>query len=170
MAEKNDMDDDRHDDSPSTGSNAYLAFELNREGYAARILDVDQIIAFDGVRAVPAAPRAVAGIMDIDGSVISVIELGTKLGVGHRESESACVVVVRAHDERVGLVVDDVRDVVDIDTAAITPLPDTTSDAESQRGAWSRGVARVGDDLYLLLDLDAILSTADVTPLRTSDV
>src|ERR1041384_6254815 len=96
----------------------YLTFEVAEEEYAIDILRVREILVYAPLTSVPRAPEFIAGVMNLRGSVVPVVDLRKKLGLPPTViSGTTCVVIVdiRSHAEtnvqtsHVGLLADDVR-------------------------------------------------------------
>ena len=123
--------------APGTGMKGgqYLSFQLGGEVYAIAILRVREIIEYGRVTPVPMMPAWMRGVINLRGAVVPVVDLCARFGgapavAGRR----ACIVIVEAGGEEgvdvLGVVVDAVHEVVDIDAAAIesdSASPSTTA-------------------------------------------
>ena len=143
-------------DQPDT---QYLTFRLAQEEYGVEILKVQEIKGLSAVTPLPNTPAYVRGVMNLRGTIVPVMDLRARLGMAATESTAFSVIIVVHVDRRVvGLVVDAVSDVLDIETADIQPAPDLGGEVE-MRGVQS--VARADERLVLLLALDAVLAGVD---------
>lgn len=140
----------------------YLTFALANEEYGLEILKVREIIGYIDVTAVPQTPHHVKGVINLRGQVIPVIDLRAKFGMETTEvTEQTCIIVVEiAHDGRTfstGIAVDRVQEVLDIAGESIEDAP--------QFGAvetdFILGMAKIGDSVKILLDIDKVLAGAD---------
>ncbi len=131
-----------------------LSFRLGGEEYAVNIDDVKEVLKNRDFTPVPNAPDYILGVTALRGPVLPVIDLSRRLGIpaGVRDEKSR-IVVVTVNDEEAGIVVDRVTGVVRISPDAVRPVPETI-----EKGAeFLRGIARKGDKLYILLDIQKTL-------------
>lgn len=147
-----------HDDTER-----YLAFELCGEAYAASIMDVREILTIRSLTEVPRAPREVLGVVSKRGLVLPVIDLATTLGLREpqrRLRTSQRVLVVGEGDRVCGLRVDAVAEVVKMSAAHVEPVPPSLG---SRNAGLLLGLGRVGQTMYILLDLAAVLDAFAVS-------
>jgi purine-binding chemotaxis protein CheW len=134
-----------------------VRFVVAHHDYVAEIERIREIIFYRPSVPVPHAPAFLEGVIDLRGRVIPLIDLRERLGIaGSPDARPRHILVVEWGDRVGGLVVDEVRDVVDIARAQVQ-LPE----AADTRSRLCRGVCRLRDDLLLLVDLDAVLSPDD---------
>jgi purine-binding chemotaxis protein CheW len=130
--------------------------ELKNESYGLDISRVFEIIRLQPVTALPQAPHFVDGVINLRGRIIPIVDLSVRFGMARsgvtRESR---IVVTGTCDTRVGLVVDGVSEVLMIPDDAVEATPAAV--ASSTDSASLKGIARMGDRLIILLELDALL-------------
>ncbi len=141
-------------------SGLYLTFGLGREGYGLPVNCVQEIIGIAEVTAVPRTPPYVRGVINLRGKVIPVIDLAACLGMAAQEdTERTCIIVVEissvAEAKTVGLIVDGVREVLEIDEGQVEPLPSLGNCFDTGSIA---GMAKVGEEVLSLLELEALLA------------
>jgi purine-binding chemotaxis protein CheW len=142
----------------------YLTFAIGREEYGLAILKVREIIGCMAVTPVPRTPGYVRGVINLRGLVIPVIDLRAKFGMERVEDTSeTCIVVVEIERDgqklATGLVVDRVREVLSIGCDAVDPTPDLGAAVD---GRFIQGIAKVGQSIKILLDIDRVM-TGDET-------
>lgn len=142
----------------------YLTFFIRNEEYAVEILRVREIIEYERVTHVPMMPAHVRGVINLRGSVLPVIDLGSKFGHGETgATRTTCIVVVetKLHGDliTVGLVATSVSEVVDIHDPEIEAPP---SFGTNVRVDFLSGMGKIGGRLVLILDLDRVLSPAEI--------
>ncbi len=104
---------------------------------------------------VPLSPPHVLGVMNLRGRVVTVVDLAAKLGLGRtRFTDETRNVIVHSQEEPVGLLVDRIADVVDVDPGAVEPAP---ANLGGIRGTAFQGVLRTEGSLVGILDVDAVL-------------
>ncbi len=143
----------------------YLTFVLADEEYGLGILKVREIIGYMNITAVPQTPDYVKGVINLRGQVIPVIDLRTNFGMELTEpTEETCIIVVEISrgDRNVstGIVVDRVSEVLDISGEDIEDPP---SFGEAVDTEFILGMGKIGDSVKILLDIDKVLGSADLT-------
>ena len=105
---------------------------------------------------VPLAPDYVVGIMNLRGRIVTVINLGKKLGLPpcHMGTKGRVIIVDR-NDEYIGLLVHGIKDVVNIDVSQITPPP---ANIAVDKGTFFSGACKVQDSLVSILDVKMVLA------------
>ncbi len=104
---------------------------------------------------VPLSPPYVLGVMNLRGRVVTVVDLAAKLGLGStRFTDETRNVIVQSQGEPVGLLVDRIADVVDVDPETVAPAP---ANLGGIRGTAFQGVLRTDGALVGILDVDAVL-------------
>ena len=142
----------------------YLTFHLAGEQYALGILQVREILRYETVTAVPTAPAAVRGVLNLRGSVVPVVDLAVRFGMPPTEAGSrTCIVIVEVHSDGertvMGILADSVSQVLELPAAEIEPPP---AFGAGVRVEYLRGMARMGSKFALVLDLDRVLSLAEL--------
>lgn len=140
----------------------FLTFKLAGEEYGVGILTVQEIRGWSAVTAIPHSPAWVLGVIDLRGVVVPVIDLRRRFELAPAEFGPATVVIVirvNAGDEErtVGLVVDAVSEVYDIDESAFRQLPDFGSSAASEV---VNGLAHTDGKTVILLDAHRLAACA----------
>ncbi len=106
-------------------SQAFLSFILGDEEYAIDILKVQEIRGYDPVTAIANAPKFIKGVINLRGTIVPIVDLRIKFGVGRVEYTAFTVVIILNIGPRVvGIVVDSVSDVVSLPVDAIHPASD----------------------------------------------
>lgn len=142
----------------------YLTFGLAEEGYGLEIRHVIEIIGIQKITAVPDLPEHVIGVLNLRGKVIPIIDVRLRFGLPQREfDERTCIVVVDVAGRSVGLVVDQVSEVVEIPEAQIEPPPATGQ----ERGTYIRGLGKLGEQVKILLDVEALIADEHVEQAET---
>lgn len=108
---------------------------------------------------VPEAPAMVAGVVNLRGDVVTVVDLRTILNLDRAEiTPRTRLLIVQSESESIGLLVDRVADVVTVSTNNAEPMPANLSDVASR---YFNQVYRVGADLLVTLNVAATLDVAD---------
>ena len=138
-----------------------LTFTLGAEEYAIDILKVQEIRGYDAVTTIANAPSFIKGVINLRGTIVPIVELRTKFGMPTIEYTMFTVIVVVVVKEKImGLVVDAVSDVLDIDKKDIQPAPQFGAQVDV---SFLNGIGKAGDKLVALLDMDRLLTDGDMT-------
>ncbi len=142
-----------------THAGLYLTFTLAEEMYGLQILAVQEIIQLVPITVVPRTPDFVRGVINLRGRVIPVVDLRMKFGMDAAEdTEQSCIIVVEvaANDGSItmGVVVDQVAEVLDVSVEQIEPPPAFGAAVDT---AFILGMGKVGDNVIMLLDIRRVL-------------
>jgi len=139
----------------------YLTFLVESVGYGIEISYVVEIISVQDITLVPHTHAYVKGIINLRGTVVPVIDMGMRFGGAEIVyTEQTCIIVLSMDDMSVGILVDGVQDVTDIDDANIQDPPTTTGNAVKNHFIKAVGVSQ-GDvkqliDVYKVFEMDAV--------------
>lgn len=143
----------------------YLTFSLAGEEYGIGILKVKEIIGMMPITTIPRTPPFVKGVINLRGKVIPVVDLRLKFGMDSVDyTERTCIIVVEIGDMRrsllMGILVDSVSEVLSIKGGDIEETPSFGGGSESQ---YILGMAKMNGEVKILLDIDRVLSTEDIS-------
>jgi purine-binding chemotaxis protein CheW len=145
----------------------YLTFMLAGEAFAIGILAIKEIIEYHSLTEVPMMPPCVRGVINLRGAVVPVVDLLARFGRAQSPvTKRTCIVIVEVESagERqvIGVVVDAVNEVLDIDAADIEPAP---SFGARIRTDFIQGMGKVKGKFVILLDVDQVLALDDLAAL-----
>jgi len=126
-----------------------VVFSLGSEEYGLPITTVQEIIRYTRPRTIPSAPPSVRGVINLRGKIIPVVDLKARLQLAGGDAEESKIVIVEAGAVTAGLIVDDVDEVITVGTDALEPAP-------TGEVGYISAVAKVGDRLLVLLDVEAM--------------
>jgi purine-binding chemotaxis protein CheW len=151
----------------TTLAGKYLTFSLAGEDYGVGILKIREIIGLMDITSVPQVPAYVKGVINLRGKVIPVVDLRAKFGmeVGSY-TEQTCIVVVDV-GQLVGVLVDTVQEVLDIQEQQIDPPPPMGAGVDT---SFVLGMGKVKEDVKILLDIDKVLATDELPSLTEAPV
>jgi purine-binding chemotaxis protein CheW len=136
----------------------HVLFRIEGTEYVVPAMDVVQMESFAGATRVPGTPAYVAGLVQVRGRVVPVVDLRLRFGLPEIERGlDARVVVVRAGERQVGLLVDRAREVIDVPADAFRPPPDVVG---HQAAGFVSEVAQVRDRLLMRIDLGKVIGAA----------
>lgn len=139
-----------------------VIFKLADEEFGVDILKVSEIEKLDqGITRVPKAPAFVEGVINLRGEVIPIVDLRRRFGLAMREiGYDSRVIIVEVGGNKVGMTVDAVVEVARINESAIEPAPSITKGVNSY---YLSGVAKMGERLIVLLDLEKALTAEEAS-------
>lgn len=145
----------------ATDSNQFLTFRLADEDYGLEILRVQEIKGYSKVTPLPNTPPEVKGVMNLRGTVVPIIDLRTRFGLIETEyNRFTVIIVVTVGAKVVGLVVDAVSDVLNVGVSELVPTPDLGAGVDT---SFMTGMARSGDRLVTLLNIDRLVGRDELT-------
>ena len=134
----------------------YVLFKVAASDYAVAAADVLQMESFSGATAVPGTPPYVAGLVQIRGRVVPVIDMRARFGVPAKEATlDTRVVVVQRGERVVSLLVDSAREVLSLDPQSFRPPPELVAE---QATGFVKAVAQAGGRLIMLIDCDRVIN------------
>lgn len=145
-------------------TNKYLTFVLATEEYAVDILRVQEIRSWTKVTQIPNTPDYICGVVNLRGTIVPIIDLRLRFDLTQMEYGTTTVIVVvkvlSGNQERImGVVVDAVSDVYDIEEDAIKPAPEFGSVISTE---FIRGLITVDEKMVIVLDIDGLLNSAEL--------
>lgn len=140
-----------------------LTFNLAGEEYGVDILSVREIRGWSRVTRIPQTPEHLLGVLNLRGAIVPIMDLRLRFGL-QRESygDSTVVIILAVEDRLFGIVVDAVSDVIDVDPAAIKPVPDMGAIVDTR---YLKGLATHEDRMVMLLDVEKLMRPEDVETL-----
>jgi purine-binding chemotaxis protein CheW len=148
-----------------------LCFALAGEAYALPILKVREIQAQATITRIPKAPAYMPGVINLRGAIVPILELRHRFSLGAPpEDTRPVIVIVEAQSRTLGIRVDSVSDVLDLDPSSIRPAPELGTDSALDR-EFIAGLANLPgasgtDTMLILLDLDRLLSDGELQALE----
>jgi purine-binding chemotaxis protein CheW len=144
-----------------------ITFRVGPETFVLDIMAVRQIIPYTGSTTVPTAPAFIEGIIVLRNEVIPIVDLRERLYPSMARAETPLVLITHTEAGTIGLKVDEVRRIVTLSTDVFLPPPPII---RGIRGELRIGVVPHGDEVYLLIDVDNILSGEEQRELARADL
>jgi purine-binding chemotaxis protein CheW len=148
--------------------NQTVIFELGSEFFGADIAKVESIIKIQPITQLPHAPSFVEGVTNLRGKVLPVIDLRKRFGLPAQETDkNSRIIVVSVDQIEVGMIVDEVSEVLTVPEGAVEAAPAIATTVDS---SFIKGIAKLGangssaqeaERLVILLDLARVLSTKE---------
>ncbi len=137
--------------------------ELGDERYGLDIAKVFEIIRHQPITAVPGSPFFVKGVINLRGRIIPVVDLRERFGMpGAEPTKETRIVVAESSGVRVGLIVDSVSEVLLVPAEAVEATPEVAAGSDTE---YLKGIAKLGDRLVLLLELNGLFGVEEQSAL-----
>ena len=144
----------------ATDPHQFLTFALGQEEYGVAILKIQEIKGFSAITPLPNTPPHVKGVLNLRGTIIPIVDLRKKFRLpAVAYDQFTVIVVVQVQGKTLGFIVDAVRDVLTVTAQDIQPTPDLAGQVDT---ACLTGLAKAGEKLVILLDIDQVLTQAEV--------
>jgi purine-binding chemotaxis protein CheW len=143
-------------ENEDTQKGKFLTFTLGNEAYGLEIKHVTEIIGIQEITQVPELPNYIRGIINLRGKIIPVMDVRLRFKKPIIDyNDRTCVIVVDIEDISVGLIVDTVSEVINIQEQDIVPPPEINKEFNNN---FIKGIGKVGNEVKLLLDCNKILN------------
>lgn len=145
-----------------TQKGKFLTFMMGKEEYGIEIRFVTEIIGgIQIITEVPEVPDYIKGIINLRGKIIPVMDINLRFNKEARQyDDRTCIIVVDINDLSVGLIVDNVTEVLNINDDEIVDPPDGRAGFHQK---YIHGIGKVGNAVKLLLDCEKLLDREDLS-------
>ncbi len=147
--------------------NQVVRFMVGKESFGVDIGRIQEIVTVPEVTRVPDTPDFLEGIINLRGKIVSVIDLRKRLRInGTERNKKNRILVTEIEGKVVGLIVDEVSEVLRLNPDNIEPPPEMVNSAGSE---YITGVGKLEDKIILLLDLAKVLSGKEMEGIVSRD-
>ncbi len=141
----------------------YVTFKSGNEYFGLKIEYVNEIIVIQEITQIPESEDYIKGLINLRGKIIPVIDVRIRFKQEPKEyNDRTCIIVINVKDTVVGLIVEQIAEVVEITEDDILDTP-TLGHEDKQQNQYVYGVGKVGESVKLLLDPDKLLKDEDIT-------
>ena len=138
-------------DAPAAPARQLLLFKLDGRLHAMELEAVREVIPSRRPTRMPGAPAHVAGLINVRGTIVTVIDLATRLN-GGRAAPSGSTILVEHAGKLVGVAVDEVVEVRELPADAIEPA------ADAGQGAAVSALGRLADSVVIIIDIRSVIA------------
>jgi len=155
-------------DISAAGASQYLSFTLGGEEYGVDILKVQEIRGWETVRPLPDTPDYIKGVLDLRGTIVPIVDLRIRFGVGEAGYTPTTVIIVVAAEVEgrrhvMGMVVDGVSDVLDVSADSLRNVPDLGTRISTR---FIRGMVTRDSRMVVLLEVGKLLNPQELSLLE----
>ena len=140
----------------------WVTFYLGDEKYGINVSHVREVLRPTEIAPVPGAPVFVIGIINLRGTVVTVVDTRKRLGLPLKDIDDLSrIVIVELEGQMIGILVDSVADVMDLKVSDIEVTPNVGDDGSGQ---YIKGVSKQGNELLILVELEKLLPLQEYQP------
>ena len=157
--------------SEITETRQYLTFKLGNEIFATDVAKVREVLDLTTVTAIPRTPDFMAGVINLRGSVVPVVDLRLCFEMSKTEStRNTCIVVVEvlldSESTVIGALADSVEEVIDLDPDQIEPAPRIGTQIRTD---FIKGMGKRDTQFIMILDIDRVFSAEELATVRNQE-
>lgn len=142
----------------------WVTFRLDNEVYGINVMQVQEVLRYTEIAPVPGAPDYVLGIINLRGSVVTVIDTRLRFGLNTVEvTDNTRIVIIESDSQVVGILVDAVAEVVYLRQSEIETAPNVGNEDNAK---FIQGVCHKDNTLLILVDLEKLMSEAEWAELQ----
>jgi purine-binding chemotaxis protein CheW len=148
----------RDDDNAHTvaATTEFISFAVGDEQYGVNIMAVREIKDWSAITQLPNQPAYMRGVLNLRGVIVPIIDLRCRFGNGLTDATPMhVIIVIQVDGETVGLLADQVLDIIAVDPSQIQPVPKVSHDA---RTGFLSGLVAVEKTMIALIDLKSLLA------------
>jgi purine-binding chemotaxis protein CheW len=133
----------------------YVTAMIGGQLFGLPIVRVQDVFIPERLTRVPLAPPEIAGVLNLRGRIVTLIDMRCRFGLGKREDgDPAMAIGVESRGESYGLLIDSVGEVLKLDAATREPNP---INLDSRLASVSAGIHRLDGQLLIVVDIDRVL-------------
>jgi len=146
------------DEAADGNLSEYVTAVIGGQLFGLPILRVQDVFAPDRVTRVPLAPAEIAGVLNLRGRIVTLIDMRSRLGLGAREKNETCMAIgIEAHGESYGLLIDEIGEVMKLDDDGREANP---INLDPRLARVSAGIHRLDGQLLVIIDIDRVFDMA----------
>ncbi len=146
-----------------TQKDKYVTFKAGSEYFGLKIEYVNDIIVSQEITEIPESEDYIKGLINLRGKIIPVIDVRLRFQMEPFEyNDRTCIIVINYRDNVVGLIVENIAEVVEIQEENILPSPSINKTDRPQNN-FVYAIGKVGDQVKLLLDPNKLLNDEDIS-------
>lgn len=142
------------------GTREYLTFRLGQEEYGIDILKVQEIRGYEKPTRIANAPEFIKGVVNLRGTIVPIVDMRLKFNCAKAEyNDFTVVIILHLRSRIVGIVVDSVSDVMELQPENLRAAPEIDSVIDSSAVV---GLGSLGDRMLILLDIEKLMAGLDM--------
>ena len=159
-------DNETHLSEQDEQKGKYVTFKSGSEYFGLKIQYVSEIIVFQEITEIPETEDYIKGLINLRGKIIPVIDVRLRFKQEPFEyNDRTCIIVINVKSTVVGLIVEKIAEVVEIQEENIIASP-SIGHSENGQNSYVYAIGRIGDSVKLLLDPDKLINDNDLSVLE----
>lgn len=148
--------------------NKVVVFKIDNEEFAVNIIQVERILGYTEPTKIPESPEFIKGVITYQNEILPIMDLKKKFNLSDTELEdNPKIVVVKSKDKKVGLIVDLVSEVIDVDDSMIEEAPNIVRGISNE---YIRGMIKLNDRIIILIDTEKILTNDEMSKIQSLNI
>lgn len=144
----------------------FVTFILEKEIYAIDIMKVSEVQEVKDIFKIPNLPKTIKGVFELRNNIIPVIDLKKRFKFKEESTNSNNLIIVNVNDMQIGILIDKIKQVIEIDESKIQPPPILNSGINKE---YITGVYKMEDEenkLIIIIDIDKLFSQEELYKLK----
>ncbi|WP_293764922.1 chemotaxis protein CheW [uncultured Aquitalea sp.] len=148
-------------------SRELLIFTVGHEEYGIDILKVQEIRGYDAVTRIANAPDFIKGVINLRGSIVPIVDMRIKFGLGEPVyNQFTVVIILNILQRTVGMVVDGVSDVIQLEPGDLRPPPELGAMVDT---AYIEGLGALEERMVIIVDIERMMSSDEMALVDASN-
>lgn len=145
--------------------NKVVVFKIDNEEFAVNIIQVERILGYTEPTKIPESPEFIRGVITYQNEILPIMDLKKKFNLSNTElKDNPKIVVVKNGDKKVGLIVDLVFEVIDVDDSMIEEAPNIVKGISNK---YISGMIKLNDRIIILIDTEKILTNDEMSKIQS---
>lgn len=140
-------------DVPTAGEESYFTVFAGGEAFGLSVLQTQTIFRITSVTPIPLGPKDIVGLVNLRGKIVTAVSLRRRLGIPVDEVHNSLAIGIEHKGENFALIVDEVGDVLTLDSSMKVPIP---AHFDPTRSRFMAGLYKVGNLLVPALNIEAL--------------
>jgi len=144
----------------------YLTFSLGSEFYGIEIRYVTEIVGIQAITVIPELPHYIKGVINLRGEIIPVMDARVKFKKDQiAYNDRTCIIVVDVNELSIGIIVDEVSEVLNMEEENIVPPPNIGGNGRK----YIKAIGKSGKDVILIIDSEELLNKEEIEEVKMTD-
>lgn len=136
-----------------------LIFSINGENYATDIMEVERILGYENPTNLPDSPNFVEGVINYEGNILPILSLNKRFNLPQSKTSADSKIIVSKQEKgKIGIIVDVVSEVRDINLSNIENPPEIVAGISKR---YIKGLIKIDKKIIIFLNLNTILSNEE---------
>lgn len=163
-----ELERDYEEEAEDIRQGKYMTFQLEKDVFGIELKYVNEILQFQPITPIPEVEPFIKGLINLRGKIIPVIDVAERFGKkSFSYNDRTCVIVIEVKNVEVGLIIENIAEVVSIKEEDILPPPSINH--VNMQSKFIRGIGKVDENVKLLLDPVKLLSDDSLEFLEKQD-